>query len=1067
MKFSLSKRPILLVTAMLCFSIGTFAQNMLLNMSNVTVKQAMNELKNKSGYSFVYSAGDIDTNRKVDIKAANVTDAINQILDGQDLTYEFQGKNIVVKRSDSGSHVEPSSLKGKVLDVKGVPLVGASVIEVGTTNGAQTDVDGNFEMVTNPNAKLAVSSIGFVSQTISVADRSYVEVILLEDRENLDEVVVIGYGTSRKRDIVSAVSTVKGSTISQAATSNVVDILQGKVAGLDIQSSRYPGDNQNMYIRGVRSLNAGNSPLVIVDGVPGSLGSINTYDIESVDVLKDAASTAIYGSMGANGVILVTTKRGKKTQGREVNFNAHLGMNVPHMMDLMTGEQFVQFRRDGYRMAYGWNNSFTDEDVFEASELEIIRRGNYTDWMELLYKNSMTQSYHVSVNNSGEKTRLMISFKYDKEEGYYHNNDSENYNITMTADHDLTDFWTLGATVRLKRNNLGGFQPLNIEVLYMTPLCKPYNDDGSLNYFPNAKNTSGYNPLANNINNNYINNTQNDVVNANFTSKINIAKHISMTTNLGYIFSDTKRGWFYSKDSYFGKKVNSQAGKYYNNSDQWTLNHVISLDRSFGEHNIVVDIVGELQKYKYDEGQSQGDNQPVESTTYNYLASAPDNIQISSSYQNWALASVLGRIRYNYKNRYYLNVAFREDGSSRLASGKKWAFFPSGGASWSIKDETFMKGISWINNLKLRVSYGSVGNTAISPYQTLSTLSKQAYLFGESSSDKFYVYSPSSISNPDLGWEISRTTNLGIDFGFLQSKVNGYIEVYKTKTSDVLMQRTIPSFTGFINIWQNIGETETKGLEFNLNYSPIRKKDLDISLTLNASRSWEEIKELISGEDLPNNKWFIGHPLGVQYDYKKIGIWQLDEAEDAAKYSAVPGDIKVKDQNNDGAISAADDKIILGQTRPKWLASLGANITWKCLDFGINLYSRWGHLIHPSPYNEMVMDGQRWVLDVDYWTPENPTNDYQSANQALGYDNYMGANGYMKGDFIKIQDLTLGYSFEKIVSKFFPIKKFRLYMQMRNIAYIYKAAKYDIIPEQPNINYTIPATYNFGVNITF
>lgn len=305
------------------------------------------------------------------------------------------------------------------------------------------------------------------------------------------------------------------------------------------------------------------------------------------------------------------------------------------------------------------------------------------------------------------------------------------------------------------------------------------------------------------------------------------------------------------------------------------------------------------------------------------------------------------------------------------------------------------------------------------------------------------------------------------DFGLFNNKLNGYVEYYNTKTSDLLMKRTIPSFTGFNDIWQNIGETETSGVEFNLNYNPVRTKDLNIDISLNASRNWEKITALISGEDLPNNKWFIGKPLGVFYDYEKIGIWQLGEEEAAAKYNAKVGDIKVKDQNGDGSISAADDRIILGQVRPKWIASLGANVQYKNFDFSFNLNSRWGYLVKPAPYDDITMDGQRWLPAVDYWTPDNPTNSYPRADQASGYDTYRTSNGYQKGDHIKIQDITLGYSFENLLSKKVPIRKLRFYVQMRNVGYLYRAAEFDIIPEQPNINYTVPSSYNFGVNVTF
>lgn len=1081
-KFRIKALNIMRITILLLF-LGIFSMSatvysqeakVTIHANNRTLNELFAEIKSQTNYSFWFDLNDVDVNRKVSIHVEEkpVADVLSTLFEGENIDFKLNGNHIILAKKGSAGIArvlqQAKKRTGIITDEQGIPIAGANIAVKGTTNGCISDMDGKYSLETDDSAIITISYIGFLSQEIKVGSKTDINIILKEDTQNLDEIVVVGYGTSRKRNIVSAMANVKGKTISSATTSNVQDVLQGKVAGLDVEAARYAGDGeQKIYIRGARSLNAGNTPLVIVDGIPGSLGNINTYDIESIEVLKDAASSAIYGSMGANGVIMVTTKRGKKEVRREVNFNTYLGVNVPHMMPLQSGEEYVQFRRDGYRYAHGWDKSFADEDIFTDSELEIIRNGNYTDWQDLMFRNALTQSYHLSISNSGEKTRLFLSFKYDNEEGYYKTNSSENYNLTLTADHDLADFWTIGTTIRLKRNNNEGFSTYNNELLYMTPLSKPYLDNGDMNYFPNPLNTSGYNPLANYVPGQYENDAQSNILNLNLTSDIKINKWLSMRTNFGYIFSDYKKGYFYGKNSYAGKGVKTTSGKDYNNYDQYTLNHIITYDNTFGDHNLIVDLVGEIQSKKYDKSSLSGDNQPVEYTTYHNLGTNTENIKIGSGYEDWALASGLARVRYNYKNKYFFNAALRADGSSRLAKGNKWAFFPSGGIGWSIKDESFMQEVAWVDNLKLRASYGTVGNTAINPYQTQASLSQFAYLFGENSNDKFYVYSPTSIVNLDLGWEISRTINGGLDFGFLNNKINGYVEVYQTKTSDLLMKRAIPTFTGFNDIWQNIGKTKTTGFEFSLNYSPVRSKDLNIDFSLNTSRNWEKIEELISGEDLPNNKWFIGKPIGVFYDYEKIGIWQLGEEEEAAKYNAAVGDIKVKDRDGDGSISAAKDRTILGQVRPKWLASFGGNLQYKNLDFSFNLNSRWGYLVKPAPYDDITMDGQRWLPAVNYWTPDNPTNSYPRADQARGYDTYRTSNGYQKGDHIKLQDITLGYSFEHLLSGKLPFKKLRLYVQMRNVCYLYKAAEFDIIPEQPNLNYTVPTSYNFGLNVTF
>lgn len=1081
-KFRIKALNIMRITILLLF-LGIFSisataysqeARVTIHANNKTLSDLFAEIKSQTNYSFWFDVNDVDVNREMSIhvESETVADVLTVIFDGENIDFKLKGNHIILSKrgTPNSTKVLQKTKKrmGMITDERGIPITGANISIKGTTNGTISDMDGKYSLDVEDNTTLIISYIGFLSQEIKIGTKAEINAILSEDTKNLDEVVVVGYGTSRKRNIVSAMANIKGKTFSSATTSNVQDVLQGKVAGLDVEAARFAGDGeQKIYIRGARSLNAGNQPLVIVDGIPGSLGNINSYDIESMEVLKDAASSAIYGSMGANGVIMVTTKRGKKGVHREINFNTYLGLNVPHMMPLQSGEEYVQFRRDGYRYAHGWDKPVADEDIFTKSEQALIQNGNYTDWQDLMFRNALTQSYHLSISNSGEKTKLFLSFKYDNEEGYYKTNSAENYNLTLTADHDLASFWTIGTTIRLKRNNNKGFSTYNNELLYMTPLSSPYQENGEMNYFPNPLNTSGYNPLANYVPGQYENDGQSNILNLNLTSDIKITKWLNMRTNFGYIFSDYKNGYFNGKDSYTGKGVKTTSGKGYNNYDQYTLNHIITYDNTFGDHNLIVDLVGEIQSRKYDKSTLSGNNQPVEYTSYHNLGTNTENIKIASAYEDWSLASGLARVRYNFGSKYFFNVAFRADGSSRLAKGNKWAFFPSGGIGWSIKDENFLQNVSWIDNLKLRASYGTVGNTAINPYQTQASLSQFSYLFGESSNDKLFVYSPSSIVNLDLGWEISRTINGGLDFGFLNNKISGYVEVYQTKTSNLLMKRAIPTFTGFNNIWQNIGKTETTGFELSLNYSPVRTKDLNIDLSLNTSRNWEKIVELISGEDLPNNKWFIGEPIGVFYDYEKTGIWQLGEEADAAKYNAAVGDIKVKDQDEDGSVSAANDRIILGQVRPKWLASLGGSVQYKNLDFSFNLNSRWGYLIKPAPYDDITMDGQRWLPAVNYWTPDNPTNSYPRADQARGYDTYRTSNGYQKGDHIKLQDITLGYSFENLFSKKVPFKKVRFYVQMRNVAYLYKAAEFDIIPEQSNLNYTIPTSYNFGLNVTF
>ena len=574
-----------------------FAQNQQVRLSgnNLTLKSAFKQIEQQTKLFVDYNTQDVNDSRVIKKIPAgnNVKDILEQLLEGTNCSVTFSNGHIIISKKAPASS-KTKKVTGVVKDEKGEPVIGANVVEKGTTNGIITDIDGNFELNVVSSSVLEISYIGYISQEIKVGNDDQFRIRLVEDTQNLDEVVVVGYGMSRKRDIVSAMANVKGKTFSSASTSNVQDILQGKVAGLDIRTSRFPGDNQSINIRGARSLNAGNSPLVIVDGVPGSLSDLNSYDIESLEVLKDAASSAIYGSMGANGVILVTTKRGRKGVKREVNFNSYVGVNVPHMIKMQSGGQYAQFRRDGYRFAHGWDNSFTDEDVFSASELDVIKSEDYTDWQDLMYRNGFIQSYHLGISNSGEKTQLYLSFKYDDEQGYYRTHDVKNLNLTLTADHELASFWKIGSSIRLRRNDNSGYKTIGNDILYMTPLAKPYKENGEMDFFPNPINTSGYNPLANYLPGQFIDDTQKNIINLNLTSDIKITNWLSMHTNFGFIYNNYEKGYFYGKDSHNNKGVKNSSGKNYNKYDQYTLNHIISYDKSFGDHHLTADLVGEI-----------------------------------------------------------------------------------------------------------------------------------------------------------------------------------------------------------------------------------------------------------------------------------------------------------------------------------------------------------------------------------------------------------------------------------------------------------------------------------------
>lgn len=959
-----------------------------------------------------------------------------------------------------------TKVAGNVVDKNDEPIIGANVVvknapEIGTA----TDLDGAFT-ITLPSGKniLTVSCIGYKTKEVLVTDARPITVRLDDNATELDDVVVIGYGTTKKSDLTASVSSVKGDAIRSAATTSLNDALQGKVPGMDIMASREDGDNREIHIRGVRSLNAGNAPLVIVDGVPGSFDVVNPNDIASVEVLKDASSAAIYGSRGANGVIIITTRRGQSS-GTTISYDAFFGINKPHFMNMMKGEKFVQMRRDSYMIANNlWGQQVDDNKIFSDTEMEMIANGEYYDWQDLVFRDGSVQRHNISVSSGNERTRFAVSFAYEDVKGYNRNNSAKKYFLSSAIDHQIASWLDMSATIRLRKRNHKGGAGYGQAIFYGTPLCRPYDEEGKLIEYPNPQEAS-VSLLADFQPGQFANDTENTNADIIFSLNVHPFKWLRLVSNLGYQYSDTKRGFFYGSKSFQANGGLNRSGKSGSNAYSLTWNNTLTYDNSWKEHHLTVDAISEIQNYNTDWMDASGQNLFVESLSYNNLGTNTEKISIGSGYSDWSLASFMGRVRYDYGSRYLANIQVRTDGSSRLAKGRKWATFVSGGAAWRISQEEFMKDIDWLSNLKVRYAYGTVGNQAISPYSTLANLGSYPYKFGNDGTGG-YGYRPDKLVNMDLGWEKTHTHNVGIDFGFFNNRLNGSIEYYHTTTDNLLMQRQIPTTTGFSRIWQNIGKTRNTGVEMSINGLIINNRDLQWEVNACFSINNNKILELTNGKnDDITNRWFIGKPINVMYEYVKTGIWQTEEAEEAAKYGRKPGDVKLQDSDNNGAITA-DDKRILGSRDPKYITSLGSSLHWKNLDFSFNISGRWDYMIHHDGYGwNVILTGTRWVADINYWTPDNPSNDYPRADAT--WADQRERCGDMKGDYLKMQDITLGYDFAPYLRKIMPINRLRLYVQARNAFYIYRAAKEDIIPESPSIESTVPKSFNVGINLTF
>lgn len=782
--------------------------------------------------------------------------------------------------------------------------------------------------------------------------------------------------------------------------------------------------------------------------------------------MKDASAAAIYGSQGANGVIIISTKHGESGKTR-ITLDSYYGIQKPGFVDLVSGDKFVQMKRDAYLMAQklwtpGNKGSVDDSVLFTEDELDIIRSGNYVDWFDLIYRNGSTSSHTMTVSGGSEKTQFKLLMGYTQSKGYVKTNETDSYQLSANIDHAINRHVKVGASLRYRYRNNSGFATYGQAVMYGTPVNRPYDDEGNVIPIPN-KNEGAYSVLLNYQNGQYLNDNISNELNALGYLHIQFAEGLSFHSNVGYTNSHARSGYFYGANSYTSHGKN-KSGRSASGSYQLTNNNTLSWDRTFGSHRLTVDLVQETQHYEYDGISASGENADVEKVAYYNLGINTENKNIGSSYSGWSMASFMGRIRYDYAGRYLFNASIRADGSSRLADGHKWGSFLSAGVAWRLSAEEFLNDVRWLSNLKLRLSYGEVGNQAISPYQTLSSLDSYPVLFG---ANGLYAYRPSSITNKELGWEKTRTFNLGLDFGLWGDRLTGSIDAYVAKTTDLLMQRSIPITIGYSSIADNIGSTQNKGIELALNGVIVKNRNWDVSAFGNIAYNQNKIVQLSTDEDDIFNGWFIGRPISQIYDYKMLGIWQIGEEEQAKKYNCIPGDVKIEDVSGTSEGITADDKQFIGQRDPKVIASFGFQVQYRDFDFSATASGRFGHIFSHDGYGyNLITGGNRWVVDVDYWTPDNPSNRWPRASSDIANRSLCA---YFKGDYLKLQDITVGYNFASLLNKTFSLdlSKARAYFQCRNVGYLYKAAGYGIHPESTSLELTVPQTFTFGINLNF
>lgn len=944
------------------------------------------------------------------------------------------------------SFAQSISVQGVTKDESGSPIPGVTVVLKGTTQGTISDIDGAYTLKdVNSNGVLVFSFVGMKTQEQPINGQTVVNVVMLSDVEDLSEVVVVGYGVQRKEAVTGSVASMRGDDMRAIAASNVTQALQGRISGVEMtQSSSKPGSEMQIRIRGTRSLTASNDPLVVLDGIPfaGSIGDINPSDIKSVDILKDASATAIYGSRGANGVILITTNKGTKGQVAQVSYNGYAGLKtVFAQFPMMNSAELLKLREASKRIpAPG-----SDEDASVD-----------TNWQDLMYDNAMVTSHDVAVNGGTDKSAYNMGAGYYKDESVLPGQNFERFTLRTSIDQEIGQYFRFGVTSNANYSVTNGSNLGIYGNLSASPMINPYNADGTLKEIVKMPSDDNYvltRERIEGLGDKWVDQTKAFGSYNNLYGEVKIpgVEGLKYRANIGLNFRMANSG-SYTGMGVFSATPSAVSSASISNrlTTNWVIENLVTYDRAFGKHLINAVALYSAEETRMNRSHVSALNIPSDHFQYYNLGRALDEITVNPNNQYYevsALMSYMGRVMYSYDDRYMLTVAFRSDGSSRLAPGYKWHSYPAVSAGWNIRKENFMADVDFIDQLKVRAGYGQTSNQSVDPYKTLGLLGSRPYNFGDEFATGFYV---SELPNEKLGWEYSETVNAGLDFGFLKSRLTGSFEYYVTNTRDLLMRVNLPGTAGVGSYLANVGKTQNKGWELSLNGVILDNKDgwtWEAGVNLYANRN--ELVELASGQTEDKaNWWFVGHPIDVIFDYENVGLWNESDPDYKYLQTLEPGGtvgmIKVKyvgEYNEDGSPKrkiGEDDRQILS-LEPKLQGGFNTRVAYKGFDLNVvGAFRSGGMLIstlHSSSGYLNMMSGRRNNVKVDYWTPENTDAKYPNPAGPISNDNpkYGSTMGYFNGSYLKVRALTLGYNFDsKGLLKDTGIDKLRLYATVQN-----------------------------------
>jgi TonB-linked SusC/RagA family outer membrane protein len=932
-------------------------------------------------------------------------------------------------------------VRGTVIDNAG-PLLGVTVSVQGTTNATSTDTDGNYSItVPDENAVLAFSYIGYKTYTERVGSRTVINVKLEEEVSRLDEVVVVGYGTQKKSDVTGAIVSIGEQTIREVQVANISQAIQGRVAGLQIQqTSTRPGQMPQIRIRGTRSLTASNDPLIIVDGIPfdGTINDIDPNNVKSLEILKDASSTAIYGARGANGVIIITTNRGMQRAKPELTYHGYFGVGGPaRQYTLYSPEEFIELRRGSN---YNSGNLYPDEQAMYTA-------GKSTDWQDLMYQTPAKMSHELSLLAGNENTQVSVGLGYYSESAILPGPFFQRISVRGTIDQKISERVKIGLnTLNTYGITDGESADVMYSILTLTPFTSPYNDDGTINVQPrvNYNGDPMMNPLLIKDKDLWKEQRRRFSSFNTFYGEIALFEGFKYRLNAGFNFYHDNYGSYY--DSMTPMKNGGLSEATVNNVSGYgyTIDNLLYYDKIIADkHRLSVTALAGVQENSSFNTRVSARNMIAGYVQYYNLGHSYESPVVDPRLQSdprRRMTSFMLRGSYAYDDKYLLTLTGRYDGSSVLAKGHQWHLYKSASLGWNIHEEKFMEDATWIESLKIRGGYGETSNESVSPYSTVPVLTPNYYNFGDVLANGYYQM---NVVDPNLGWEYTNSFSLGVDFAVLQNRISGSIDLYLQKTNDLLLSQALPYTTGILSAYlTNVGKTQNKGIEVTLRTINFRKENgFNWEMDLNFSMNRSKILALNAGVDkIENSGWFVGSQIDVIYDYKKIGIWQLGEETEAAQYGAFPGRVKIEDVDENGVIDD-NDKQIVGNFEPDFEFGWTNRFSYKGFDLTIVSYGKVGGMlvsaIHQGQSYVNQMNGRRNGIKVNYWTADNPSNDFPGITGNGDYPTFPSTYGYFDASFFKIRTITLGYDFPKKWLKPLKIGSLRAYLSVDNVCTLF------------------------------